>query len=132
MASIKVVKGSIPPSIEPAEVYYADYPLTSPIKLRLAVGGAGQSGLIRALGNAFIKNKVEMQKVEPFAIAWFASDTTQSFTYLAQNVVDMSVTYHAAAEQIAISQGIADRWEYVFRDHWMIVGTGFLGEGFLF
>ncbi|KAK9358379.1 extracellular tungstate binding protein [Lipomyces starkeyi] len=125
MASTVVRQDVSPPYIEPTE-------------LRIAVGGAGQSGLIRALatafiahevesclektlGNAFISKEVEESKVEPFAIAWYASDTTQSFNYLAQNVVDMSVTYHEIAEQIAIKQGVADRYEYCFRDHWMLV-----------
>ncbi|KAK9357811.1 hypothetical protein V1504DRAFT_463197 [Lipomyces starkeyi] len=138
MASTAVRQDISPPYVEPTEVYRAGYE-SSPVKLRIAVGGAGQSGLIKALGNAFIAHEVKScqvlslgnafigkevgeSKLEPFAVAWYASDTTQSFNYLAQNVVDMSVTYHEIAEQIAIKQGVADRYEYCFRDHWMLVG----------
>jgi hypothetical protein len=58
----------------------------------------------------------------PFAIAWMASDTSMSFNSLALKSVDMSITYHPIAEQIALEQRIADRREYVWRDHWMLVG----------
>lgn len=122
MASVKVNPKQPPPAIEPTEVYHANYPSASPIKLRIAAGGAGQSGLIRAISDAFIIHKVQNSGVRPFAIAWFASDTSISFNSLAQNVVDLSLTYHEAAERTAIRQGIADRHEYAFRDHWMLVG----------
>jgi hypothetical protein len=57
-----------------------------------------------------------------FAVAWMASDTTMSFNSLALKGVDMSITYHPIAEKTAIQQGIADRREYIWRDHWMLVG----------
>lgn len=60
---------------------------------------------------------------KPFAVAWMASDTTLSFNSLALRAVDMSITYHAIAEQTAMEQGIADRREYIWRDHWMLVGS---------
>jgi hypothetical protein len=122
MASVKVAPNSTPPSIEPTEVYHANYPSSPPIKLRIAAGGAGQSGLIRAISDAFITYQVEQKKTAPFSVAWFASDTSISFNSLAQNIADVSVTYNEAAERAAMMQGIADRYEYVFRDHWMIVG----------
>lgn len=145
MASIKASPSARPPDVEPAEIYRSTYahlnprtPGLEPLALRIATGGAGQSGLIRALAEAFIQQKEEYWSrpsehinffpailaagKAPFDIAWYASDTSQSFNYLAQNVVDMSITYHAGAEGIALKQGIADRREYLFRDHWMLVG----------
>jgi hypothetical protein len=50
MASIKVVPNAPPVAVRPAEVYGSE----GPILLRIATGGAGQCGLIRALSEAFI------------------------------------------------------------------------------
>jgi hypothetical protein len=50
MASIKINPNAPPLHIEPTETYGADGPIT----LRIATGGAGQSGLIRCLAEAFI------------------------------------------------------------------------------
>ena len=50
MASVKVVPTAPPFYVEPTEIYGAEGPVT----LRIATGGAGQSGLIRALAEAFI------------------------------------------------------------------------------
>lgn len=51
MASVKVIPNAPPFSVEPTEIYGTE----GPIRLRVATGGAGQSGLIRALVEAFIK-----------------------------------------------------------------------------
>ena len=122
MASVKTHLNSPPIEIEPADVYHANLAPTSPVKLRIATGGAGQSGLLRSLANAFISYRVKNSNIEPFTIGWHASDTSASFNYLAQNIADLSITYHAAAERIAIQQGVADRREYAWRDHWLLVG----------
>ena len=122
MASIKVEPESEPPRIQPTEVYHGHCALTAAIRLRIATGGAGQSGLIRALADGFINEKVEREEHAPFGVAWLASDTSASFNYLAQGAADLSITYHAVAEGVAINQGIADRREYAWRDHWMLVG----------
>lgn len=36
--------------------------------------------------------------------------------------MDLGITYHAIAEHTAIIDGFADRVEYAWRDHWMLVG----------
>ncbi|KAL8714747.1 MAG: hypothetical protein Q9220_001260 [cf. Caloplaca sp. 1 TL-2023] len=112
-----------PPHIEAEEVYYGSYQAkNSPIKLRIATGGAGQSGLIKALSDAFIDDQVNDTSCDPFAIAWLKSDTAGSFNYLAQGSADLSITYHPAAEAIAMQQGFTDRSVYAWRDHFMLVG----------
>jgi hypothetical protein len=58
----------------------------------------------------------------PFRIAWIATDTSLSFNALATGAADLSITYHAYAEKIALRQGIADRCVYAWRDHFMLVG----------
>lgn len=65
---------------------------------------------------------MQRAQVPPFKVVWLASDTSASFNYLAQNAADVSITYHAVAESVAMQQGIADRCEYAWRDHWMLVG----------
>ncbi|PMD44528.1 hypothetical protein L207DRAFT_483493 [Hyaloscypha variabilis F] len=122
MASISLNPNHPPHYIEATEVYRITPDKDSPIKLRIASGGAGQSGLIRAFAEDFIKQYMNTAGASPFAVAWMASDTTMSFNSLALKAVDMSITYHPIAENTAIQQGIADRREYIWRDHWMLVG----------
>lgn len=45
-----------------------------------------------------------------------------SIGYLQKGVVHVGITYHAAAEHTAVTSKVADRVEYVWRDHWMLVG----------
>jgi hypothetical protein len=123
MASIQFDRDAEAVYVKPAEIYSAHYNPTSSIRLRIATGGAGQSGLIRALANAFIMETVHKTGCEPFSVAWLASDTSQSFNYLASKSADLGITYLPAAERIALLQGVADRCVYAWRDHWMLVGT---------
>lgn len=110
--------------IKPAEVYHGEFDKSAPIKLRIANGGAGQSGLVGALSDAFINHlKHAPTNCEPFAIAWLTADTTESLGYLSKAVADVGITYHPLAEKAAIKDGMADRRVYAFRDHWMLVGT---------
>ena len=108
--------------VRPEETYHSPYPSNTLINLRIATGGAGQSGLIRALADTFIADTCSDDKEAPFGVAWLKSDISTSFNYLAQNAADVSITYHTVAEDIAIQQGIVERRLYAWRDHWMLVG----------
>lgn len=131
MASIPVdLKSSDPePYVAPAEIYLDVDSVASDlpdVELRIATGGAGQSGVLRALCEAFIKYECSTNHGQkPFSVAWLMSDTSASFNYLASRAADLSITYHHAAETIAVKQGIADRREYAWRDHWLLVGQLF-------
>ncbi|KAK3291389.1 uncharacterized protein B0H64DRAFT_431914 [Chaetomium fimeti] len=106
----------------PAEVYDASYGNGSSILLSIGNGGAGQSGLIKALADAFIEDKVSNGS-DPFRVAWYQSDTTYSINYLKDGLIDIGITYSTAAERIAIEQGIALAPDYyAWRDHFLIVG----------
>ncbi|KAJ5107982.1 hypothetical protein N7456_004657 [Penicillium angulare] len=106
---------------KPEAVYDGDYG-TGEIKLRIGNGGAGQSGLIKVLADAFIKSSVANGS-SPFKIAWYKSDTTQSINYLKDNTVDIGITYTPAAETIATNRGIAKAPAYyAFRDRFILVG----------
>ncbi len=112
-----------PRYVQPTEIYYGANKNTGlPVKLRIATGGAGQSGLVKALADAFIDDLVTESECPPFAVSWIKSDTTASFNHLADNSADLSITYNAAAEKIAIVQGIADKRVYAWRDHFLLVG----------
>lgn len=59
----------------------------------------------------------------PFRVAWYMSDTTYTIEHLADGLIDVGITYNAAAERIAIRQGIAVAPAYyAFRDHFLLVG----------
>ncbi|RAH70313.1 uncharacterized protein BO66DRAFT_451160 [Aspergillus aculeatinus CBS 121060] len=73
------------------------------VKLRIGNGGAGQSGLIEALADTFIKASVENGSA-PFKVAWYKSHTTS----------------------LAIRQRVAEgpSW-YAWRDYSLLVGPHF-------
>ncbi|KAL3426545.1 extracellular solute-binding protein family 1 [Phlyctema vagabunda] len=124
MASVNISPEAPEVPVVPAEVYTIgsiNSP-AAPVKLRIATGGAGQSGLIGALAKGFIAHEVSTTGCADFAVAWLLSDTSASFNYLGSRSADLSITYHKIAEGIAMRQGIADRREYAWRDHWLLVG----------
>ncbi|KAH6608203.1 extracellular tungstate binding [Trichoderma cornu-damae] len=92
------------------------------IQLAIGNGGAGQSGLIKALADAYINDSVS-RGAELFRVAWYTSDTTYSIEYLKTGLIDVGITYNPAAEKAAIDQGIATSPSYyAFRDHFLLVG----------
>ncbi|KAL3442388.1 hypothetical protein BJX65DRAFT_321522 [Aspergillus insuetus] len=106
---------------QPAGVYDGGHPEASEILLRIGNGAAGQSGLVKALADAFIKYRISKGST-PFKIAWYKSDTTESIKYLQDGTVDLAITYTAAAERVALKQGIAQSIKYLFREHLLLVG----------
>ncbi|KIP08917.1 hypothetical protein PHLGIDRAFT_126650 [Phlebiopsis gigantea 11061_1 CR5-6] len=91
------------------------------VRLRLANGGAGQTGLIGAFANAFIQDQVK-KGAAPFKVEWYLGDTTQSLGYLAASEVDVAFTYNEAAELASIKSGAAVSRDLVFLDHFYLVG----------
>ena len=59
---------------------------------------------------------------EKFAVEWYSTHTSDSVEYLRQGIIDVAITYHAVAELVALERGAAERIEYAWRDHWMLVG----------
>ncbi|KAL2679115.1 hypothetical protein Neosp_009876 [[Neocosmospora] mangrovei] len=111
-------------AVKPEDVYSGgfDFGKNDSIKLRIANGGAGQSGLIKELANAYIKDRVTDGE-DPFQVAWIKSDTYYSIQYLKTGDADVGITYNEAAENISIKQGIAKEPSYyAFRDHFLLVG----------
>ncbi|KJZ75363.1 hypothetical protein HIM_05289 [Hirsutella minnesotensis 3608] len=110
-------------AVEPAAVYDGGHGKDGKIELRIANGGAGQSGLIKELADAFIRSQAKNKTGGAFRVAWYRSDTTYTIEYLKSGTVDVGITYDPAAEQIAIDKGIAKSPSYyAFRDHFLLVG----------
>ena len=112
---------------------------TAPVALRIGTGGAGESGLLQALVEAFLASSVTFQFIklkaetadtlpccysrdEDAAAEWYTTHTSDSIEYLHRGVVDIAITYHAVAELTAVEAGVVERIEYAWRDHWMLVG----------
>ncbi|KAG6819113.1 hypothetical protein H0H93_015358 [Arthromyces matolae] len=108
--------------LKPRAIYSGGYDTAKEIKLRIANGGAGQSGLIGAWADAFIKYAVETLNLDPFLVGWYLGDTTESLAFLANGSVDVAVTYNAAAEAQIEKSLAANERIYGFRDHFILVG----------
>ncbi|KAI0069290.1 hypothetical protein BV25DRAFT_1818283 [Artomyces pyxidatus] len=108
-------------SLAPQAVYNGGYTNATEIDIRIANGGAGQSGLIGAWADAFIQYSVNSGS-SPFCIAWYLGDTTESLGLIEAGSVDIAVTYNEAAEKQSIDSGASVRREYGFRDHFLLVG----------
>ncbi|KZP29918.1 hypothetical protein FIBSPDRAFT_851079 [Athelia psychrophila] len=118
-------------SLVTAEVHYTGNTHNTGTKTRLRIsnGGAGQAGLIKALAGAFIDWSRDHGGVdEDYVIDWVVGDTTESIKYLATGDADIAITYNAAAETRATDLKIATRKEWIFRDHFYIVGPKLEGN----
>ncbi|KAF9482071.1 hypothetical protein BDN70DRAFT_802237 [Pholiota conissans] len=91
------------------------------ICVRIANGTAGQIGLLRAWADAFIQQAVK-QGEDPFQIAWYLGDSTESLSLLSAGRVDMALTYVPAAELELMHSGVASSRTYIFRDRFAFVG----------
>ncbi|KAJ5803863.1 uncharacterized protein N7518_000166 [Penicillium psychrosexuale] len=70
------------------------------VLLRIATGGAGQSGLLEALAKSFVQYCVDHKKAEPFLIEWYKTDTTLMIENLLKEVVDIAITSHALNDKV--------------------------------
>ncbi|EAU81214.1 hypothetical protein CC1G_09458 [Coprinopsis cinerea okayama7 len=109
-------------SLSPQEVYDGGYSNATEMYLRIATGGSGQSGLIKAWADAFIKYNVENGLAPPFKVGWYLGDTTESLGLIEAEAVDLAVTYNEAAEKQSLKSGASVKRVYGFRDHFMLVG----------
>ncbi|KAF2732257.1 extracellular solute-binding protein family 1 [Polyplosphaeria fusca] len=116
------IAGAVRAVVEPTAVYDGGLQSDSDILLRIASGGAGQQGLVKAIADAYIQESVKNGS-KPFKVSWVLSDTTFSIKNLQSGDADIGITYNPAAEKIAGDQGIIDpKTYYLFRDHFLIVG----------
>ncbi|KAL2377977.1 hypothetical protein RJZ90_006339 [Blastomyces dermatitidis] len=103
--------------VQPAEQYKSGYAEAQRIWLKI-----GNVTFVTALADAFTQFKVSQGK-SPFKVAWCKSDMTESINYMKNGTVDACITYHAAAEQLAIDQNFARNPSYyAFRERFLLVG----------
>ncbi|GAA6040763.1 hypothetical protein JCM8097_003286 [Rhodosporidiobolus ruineniae] len=101
----------------------ASYGNGTEVRLRIANGGAGQSGLVSALAEAFIDWSLENgTATEPYKIDWITADTTYSLDHLSTGAADIAITYNAQAEYRALNLSYATKRIYGFRDHFYLFG----------
>lgn len=112
-------------ALTPAGTYYGtgnNGTSDVPTRLRISNGGAGLSGLVGALANAFITYKQQNGSASAFKIEWIRGDTTESINYLRTGQADIALTYNKAAECQAMTDNVATRRVYGFRDHFYLAG----------
>lgn len=121
--------------IKPHSIYHGGYEdaKRQGVRLRIANGGAGQTGLIRAWADEFIKYMVS-EGIPPFEVrpihvsrsnrlnaifghqvAWYLGDTTDSLAFLSAGSVDIALTYNIAAENQVLDAGDAVERIYAYR-----------------
>src|SRR4051812_40406692 len=71
--------------LKPEEIYGVPY---APIKIRLSNGGAGPTGLLRALAEDYLHSRHKK-----FAIAWYKNMSKNTLYELEHGVVDMALAY---------------------------------------
>ena len=110
-------------TLSPRYVNENVYPRNAPdTVIRIGNGGAGAAGLIEALAHAYLRIHPADEHGHPYAIAWYLTDTTFSIAALNQKVVDIGITYDEKLERKAVADGYATRRDFIFMDHFLIVG----------
>lgn len=101
-------------SAAPKEIYGAN---TDNIKVRLGNGGAGPTGILKALAEDYLaKTKSN------YAIAWYQDISPNTLQQLKKGTIDIALVYEQDQIKQAVSQGWAKNPALIFHDHFLIVG----------
>jgi ABC-type tungstate transport system permease subunit len=90
---------------------------TAPLGFRLGNGGAGHTGLLRELSEAFIKCHDER-----FRIEWVINHSRHTQIALLGDIVQVGLTYEPEWEDVGITEGWAERVTMAFHDRFILVG----------
>lgn len=90
---------------------------TAPLGFRLGNGGAGHTGLLRGLCEAFIE-----RHDKKFRIEWVINHSRNTQIALLGDIVQVGLTYEPEWEDIGIDEGWAERVTMAFHDRFMLVG----------
>ncbi|GIZ46341.1 hypothetical protein CKM354_000946900 [Cercospora kikuchii] len=88
-----------------------------PIRFRIGNGGAGYTGVLKALAEAFI-----LEDGGKCRIGWVSNHSRHTQLALLADVVQVALTYEPENEDIAIREGWTRRVGRAFNDHFMLVG----------
>lgn len=90
---------------------------TAPLGFRLGNGGAGHTGLLRELSEAFIKCHDER-----FRIEWVINHSRHTQIALLGDIIQVGLTYEPEWEDVSITEGWAERVTMAFHDRFILVG----------
>lgn len=90
---------------------------TAPLGFRLGNGGAGHTGLLRELCEAFIE-----RHDKKFRIEWVINHSRNTQIALLGDIVQVGLTYEPEWEDIGIAEGWAERVTMAFHDRFVLVG----------
>jgi ABC-type tungstate transport system permease subunit len=90
---------------------------TAPLGFRLGNGGAGHTGLLRELCEAFNRHYDTA-----FRIEWVINHSRHTQIALLDEIVQVALTYEPGWEDISIAEGWAERVTIEFHDEFMLVG----------
>jgi len=90
---------------------------SAPLGFRLGNGGAGHTGLLRQLCEAFIR-----RHDVAFRIEWVINHSRHTQIALLGDIVQVALTYEPEWEDIGIAEGWAERVTMAFHDRFMLVG----------
>ncbi len=100
------------------------YGNSNTIGIRIGNGGAGISGLVGALAQAYLAEYKDDPGISSFSIAWYKTDSTVSLAWLKDGKSDVALTYDEALELQATEgpNAYASERTYIFNDHFYVVG----------
>ena len=101
-------------SLVPKEIYGAK---TENIKIRIGNGGAGPTGILRALAEDFIKDSGV-----DYSIAWYQDISPNTLKQLKNGTIDIALVYEKSQGDQAQKEGWAMNYTPVFNDHFLVVG----------
>ncbi|RAK99257.1 uncharacterized protein BO80DRAFT_466197 [Aspergillus ibericus CBS 121593] len=87
------------------------------VLLRIGNGGAGATGLIRALAEDYLASLDR-----PGSIQWICNHSRNTQLALFHGHVDLALTYEREQEEIAVAEGWARGEGVVFHDHFCLAG----------
>lgn len=101
-------------SSEPKEIYGKK---NAEIKIRIGNGGAGITGILRALSEDYLK--VSGNK---FAIAWYQDISINTLQQLKTGNIDIALVYERSQNETAQKEGWGSNYTRIFNDHFLVVG----------
>ncbi|CAK3879001.1 Hypothetical predicted protein [Lecanosticta acicola] len=90
---------------------------SKPICFNIGNGGAGYTGILKSLTDAYIS---ERQK--DFRVGWVPNHSRHSQIALLANVVQLALTYEPENEDLAVQEGWCSKVGRVFNDHFLLAG----------
>lgn len=101
-------------SSEPKEIYGGS---KKNIQIRIGNGGAGSTGILRALAEDYLKSTSKN-----YSIAWYQDISINTLFQLKSGVIDIALVYEKSQGDTAQKEGWATNYTPIFNDHFLIVG----------